>query len=119
MDVQVRTDYHVNGDEGLIAHVEAEVSKGLEPFARRITSVQVHLTEESGARKGPPDLRCVLEVRTTGRAPVVVTHRATTKDALLRGAISDMRTALERTFGRTDAPHIGGDTIRRPASPRH
>jgi hypothetical protein len=118
MDVQVRTDYHVNGDEGLIAHVRSEVTDGLEPFARRITSVQVHLSEESGARKGPPVLRCVLEVRPTGHAPVVVTRKGTTKDVLLRGAIGDMRKALERTFGRIDAPHIGGDTIRRPASPR-
>ena len=114
MDIQVRTDYHVNGDEGLIGHVEAEVSAGLEPFARRITSVQVHLSEESGARKGPPVLRCTLEVRPTHHAPVVVTSKAATKDLLLREALADMRTALERVFGRTDARHIGADTIRRP-----
>lgn len=118
MDIQVRTDYHVHGDEGLIAHVESEINKGLEPFARRITSVQVHLSEESGARKGPHELRCVLEVRPTNHAPVVVTRKAASKDVLIRAAIGDMRKALERTFGRTDAPHIGGDTIRRPASPR-
>jgi hypothetical protein len=117
MDIQVRTDYHVKGDEGLIAYVEGEVASGLEPFARRITTVQVHLGEESGARKGPPELRCAIEVRPTGHAPVAVTRRGSTKDVVLRGAVSDMRTALERLFGRIDAPHIGADTIRRPASP--
>lgn len=117
MDIQVRTDYHVKGDEGLIAYVEQEVGAGLEPLARRITSVHVHLSEESGARKGPPELRCVLQVRPTAHQPVTVTRRGTTKDVVVRGAVSDMRNALERTFGRTDAPHIGADTIRRSPSP--
>lgn len=115
MDIQVRTDYHVNGDEGLISYVEQEVSTGLEPFARRITSVQVHLGEESGARKGPPDLRCVLEARLTGHEPVVVRRHATTKDELVRGAVEGMRVALERLYGRLDERHPGADTIRRPA----
>ena len=84
MDIQVRTDYHVNGDEGLIGHVEREVSEGLEPFARRITGAQVHLSEESGARKGPPNLRCVIEVRAAGRAPLAVTSHAATKDAVTK-----------------------------------
>ena len=119
MDIQVRTDYHVNGDAGLIDHVEREVSAGLEPFARRITGAQVHLTEESGARKGPPDLRCVLEVRAAGRAPLAVTSHAATKDAVVRAAITDMRALLERTFGKLDKRHIGAETIRRPGSTGH
>ena len=118
MDIQVRTDYHVDGDQGLIGYVEQEVSSGLAAFSERITSVQVHLSEESGARKGPHELRCVLEVRLAGHAPVVVTHRGSTKDDVVHGAVADMRAVLDRLQGHLDQRHVGADTIRHPASPR-
>jgi hypothetical protein len=118
MDVQVRTDYHVAGDEGLIGYVTQEVSSGLASFERKITSVQVHLSEESGARKGPHELRCVIEVRLTRHAPVAVTHKASTKDLVVRGAVTDMRTLLDRLYDRLDSRQAGADTIRHPASPR-
>jgi hypothetical protein len=117
MDIQVRTDYHVDGDQGLIAYVEQQVSTGLGAFSEKITSVQVHLSEESGARKGPHQLRCVLEVRLGGHAPAVVTRRGTTKDVVVHGAVVDMHHVHERLYGRLDTRHGGAETIRRPASP--
>jgi hypothetical protein len=117
MDIQVRTDYHVDGDQGLIAYVEQEVSTGLEAFSQKITSVQVHLSEESGARKGPHELRCVMEARLRGHAPVVVTRRGSTKDVVVHGGTTDLRHALERLYGRLDTRHGGAETIRRPAAP--
>jgi len=113
MDVQVRTDYHVDGDDALIAYVDREVSTGLDPFARRITSVHVHLSEESGARRGPHELRCLLEVRPSGHPPLAVTTHAATKDAVVRAAVADMRTALGRMFGRLDGGRAAAETIRR------
>ena len=122
MDIQVRTDYHVDGDQGLIAYVEQQVSTGLEPFSEKITSVQVHLGEESGARKGPHELRCLVEVRLAGHEPVAVRRRGSTKDVVVHGAVADMRHVLERLYGRLDTrrggAHGGAETIRRPASPR-
>lgn len=122
MDIQVRTDYHVDGDQGLIAYVEQQISTGLEAFSEKITSVQVHLSEASGARKGPHELRCLIEARLGGHAPVAVRHLGSTKDAVIRGAVTDMRNVLERLYGRLDTrhggAHGGAETIRRPASPR-
>ena len=115
MDIQVRTDYHVQGEEALIAFVQDEVAAGLEPFLERITSVQVHLSEESGARKGPPDLRCMIEVRPVGRDPLAVTHHASTKDDAVHGATDSMRATLARLFDRLDEGRPGAATIRRPA----
>lgn len=120
MDIQVRTDYHVDGDQGLIAYVEQQVSSGLEAFSERITSVQVHLSEESGARKGPHELRCLVEVRLGGHEPVAVRRRGSTKDIVVHGAVADMRQVLERLYGRLDTrhgAHGGAETIRKPASP--
>jgi hypothetical protein len=117
MDIQVRTDYHVNGDATLTDFVKDEVAAGLEPFLARITSAQVHLTEESGARKGPHDLVCMIEVRPTGHAPVVVKRHAATKDDVVRSAVDGMRVVLERLFGRLDDDrHVGAETIRRRTS---
>jgi hypothetical protein len=118
MDIQVRTDYHVDGDQGLIGYVEQEVSSGLAGFSERITSVQVHLSEESGARKGPHELRCLMEVRLAGHAPVAVTRHGNSKDIVVHGAVADMRKVLERLHGRLDNRHVGADTIRHPEAPR-
>jgi hypothetical protein len=113
MDIQVRTDYHVKGDAGLNAYIEDEVAAGLEPYLVRLTSVHVHLSEESGARKGPPDLRCMIQVRPAHHEPVVVTRHASTKEEVIRSAIDGMRIALDRLFGRlSGGRRTGADTIR-------
>jgi len=113
MEIQVHTDHHVAGDQELISFVTSEVMTGLGPCAARVMSVHVHLAEESGARKGPPDLRCLVEARPSGHAPLAVTHRASTKDAAVRGAVGDMRAVLERMFRRLDSQHAGAESIRR------
>ncbi|MGY2876045.1 hypothetical protein ACVW00_003235 [Marmoricola sp. URHA0025 HA25] len=115
MEIQVRTDRHVKGDDELIAFVASTVVTGLGPCAARVMSAHVHLTAERISRVGPPELRCLLEVRPRGHAPLAVTHGASTKDDAVRGAAADMRGVLERMFERIDARHPGADTIRRPA----
>jgi len=106
MEIQVHTDRHVAGDQALISFVASEVVTGLGPCAARVTSIEVHLAEASGARKGPPDLRCLVEARPSGHAPLAVTHRATTTNAAVRGAVSDMRAVLERMFRRLDTQQV-------------
>ncbi len=113
MQVQVRTDHHVDGDEKLIAFVEEQVVAGLAPYADRIMSVQVHLSSESGARRGPADLACMIEVRATRRGPVVVRRHAVTKDGGVHAAVDAMREVLSRLFGRLEDRHRGADSIRR------
>jgi hypothetical protein len=115
MDIQVRTDYHVDGDEALTGFVKDTVATGLEPYRTRLGSVQVHLSEESGARKGPHDLVCMIEVRPNGHEPIVVHRHAATKDEVIRTAVTATRTALERLYGRLDERHAGAASIRRTA----
>jgi hypothetical protein len=50
-----------------------------------------------------------------GTRTCVVTQRAATKDAAVRGAVADLQNVLERTFARTDSRHPGTRTIRHPA----
>jgi hypothetical protein len=115
MEIQVRTDHHVRGDEELISYVGFEVVAGLGSCAERVTSAHVHLTAEHVGRRGQTVLRCVLEVRPRGHAPLAVSHRAQTKDAAIRGAVEDMRGILERMLHRIDVRQAGAETIRHPA----
>jgi hypothetical protein len=116
MDIQVRTDHHVRGKDELISFVMYEVLAGLGPCAHRVTTAHVHLSLENAAATEPKALRCLLEVRPSGHAPLAVMHRATTKDDAVRGAVSDMRGVLERIFARLDGGRRrGAATIRRTA----
>jgi hypothetical protein len=115
MEIQVRTDHHVRGDEALIEFIASEVVTGLGPCAARVMSVHVHLTADSVTRVGSAALRCLLEVRPRGHAPLAVSHGASTKDEAVRGATADMRGVLERMFDRVDGRRRGAETIRRPA----
>jgi hypothetical protein len=112
MEIEVRTDRHVAGDEGLIDFVRERVATQLGSYARQITAVEVHLREESGARKGPPELTCMVEVRLAGSAPVVVRRRAPSKDEVIASALDGVRGALGRLLGRLDTVHAGAETIR-------
>ena len=105
MEIQLRTDRHVRGADELVSFVGFEVVTGLGPCAPRISSVQVQLTAESGVGGGAAGLRCLLEVRPRGPAPLAVMRCAATTDAAVRGAVDDMRHVLERMFRRIDHRH--------------
>ncbi len=108
MDIEVRTDDHVKGDAALTAFVQEEVAAALEPYLTRLTSVQVHLAEESGARRGAPELRCTIAARPARRRAVVVTRHAAAEDDVIRAALSGTRSSLDRLFGRvTDRRRTG------------
>ena len=74
MHIQINTDDTIVGHDALIAQLEAEIRDGLSRFADQITRVEVHLSDENGAKNGSDDKRCLLEVRATGQQPVAVTN---------------------------------------------
>ncbi|HEY0903128.1 MAG TPA: HPF/RaiA family ribosome-associated protein [Marmoricola sp.] len=112
MDIQVRTDHHIKGEQALISFVEEEVAAGLRRWAGQLTRTQVHLSLETGSGRGPVDLACVIEVRPRGHGAVAVTGHATTTGAAVAGALEDMQRLLERMFQRLDRSRPGADSIR-------
>jgi hypothetical protein len=100
MLVHTNTDRHIKGDERLSAHVEGLVSEALGRFSRQITRVEVHLSDENGAKGGADDIRCMMEARVEGRPPTAVTHQAATVAEALEGAAGRLARAVESTFGR-------------------
>jgi hypothetical protein len=102
MQIQVNSDRSIAVDTALVEQVETGVRNVLERFSDRLTRVEVHLSDINGERSGVPDKRCLMEVRPTGRDPVVVTDQALTVDLAVRGASQKMRRLLESTFGRLE-----------------
>lgn len=100
MFVQVVTDNHISGREKLVALVEASVQDSLRRFAPQITSVQVHLADENGQKKGGDDKVCKLEARLAGLAPVAATDHSGDLEQAIDGALSKLVSLLDHKLGR-------------------
>ena len=114
MQIQVNTDHNIHGGERLATHVTAELSTGLSRFDGWLTRVEVHLSED-GAHK-PEDKRCVIEARPAGKAPVAVTHHATTVDDAYTGAAHKLERLLDTKYSRAH-DHKGSESIRHMPPP--
>ena len=100
MKIQLNTDVNIDGSEALAAHVRTTVQHALSRFSEHITRVEVHLSDENGAKSGPQDHRCMLEARLEGRQPVAVTDHAATLAQSLNGAAQKLAHLLDKTLGR-------------------
>ena len=101
MQIQVNTDNHIEGGAELTRQVEAVVEGTLGRFARQITRVEVHLTDESSSAKARDnDKRCVMEARLRGLQPIAVSHQGATLEQALDGAADKLEQTLDRTLGR-------------------
>jgi ribosome-associated translation inhibitor RaiA len=88
MQIQVHTDHNIDGHEKLAAWVSGVLEQALLGVSDRITRVEVHLTDENSAAKtGANDMRCVMEAKLDGRPPLAVTERADTiHNAVIAGS---------------------------------
>lgn len=101
MLILVNTDRNIEGTEVLTARIREAVALALDHFSTHITRVEVHLSDENGAKEnGSKDTRCMLEVRLEGRPPVAVTEHALTVDQAVHGATGKVTRLLESTLGR-------------------
>ena len=105
MQILVHTDNHVEGNEGLTAHVQSVVADAMERFGNRVTRVEVQLTDEnSGKKAGDKDKRCAMEARVAGLQPIAVTQLAPTLHQAIDGALGKLEKTLDRTFDKRDDP---------------
>ena len=103
MQIQLKTDNHIDGSTKLTNYVEGLVQDSLERFGTRVTSVHVHLTDENSSQKsGGNDKRCVMEARVSGRQPITVTADASSVNLALEGAVTKLEKSLGSTFDRID-----------------
>jgi len=100
MEVHVRHDDNIQGSERLSTIVTAAVEGGLERFRDQITTVEVHLADENGAKTGGDDIRCTVEVRVEGRPPVAVKHHASNLEVAVDAAVDKMARMLDSQLGK-------------------
>lgn len=100
VQVQVNTDSNIEGREGLVRHVEAEVIKLLGRFGDYVTRVEVHLSDVNGAKSGSADKRCIMEARPAGHQPIAASCDGDSLEASYIGAARKMQRLLTATLER-------------------
>ena len=101
MKIQINTDKNILGHETHAHSVETILEQALARFSDQITRIEVHLSDEnSAAKSGMVDKRCLLEVRLAGHQPASVSEQAKTVDQAVRGAAQKMVSSLESELGK-------------------
>lgn len=102
MQVQIHTDNHIEGTEGMGAWVSSSVKAALDRYSSQITRVEVHFSDENGGKKtSPENKQCMLEARLEGHQPLAVKHHAPNLNQALDGASEKLLRLIESTLGRT------------------
>ena len=100
MIVNFQTDNHINGSEEVSGPLTALITKELNRFSGHITTLEVHLADENGDKKGENDKRCTIEAHVKGLKPVVATNHANTRDESVKGAAIKLKSALDSLLGK-------------------
>ena len=101
MKIQINTDKNIAGHEAKAHSVETILEQVLARFSDQITRIELHLSDEnSAAKSGMVDKRCLLEVRLAGHQPASVSEQAKTVDQAVRGAAQKMVSSLESERGK-------------------
>ena len=98
MLIEVRTDGNIHGSEQSSDHVKAIVHAALDRFGDRIRRVDVHLSDAIGNKTGHDDKCCMIEVRSDGHEPIVVTHQETTMEKAIHDAVHSLKKSVESAF---------------------
>ena len=105
MQVLVNTDHNIDGREAMAEGVRQVVEGALRHFSDHITRVEVHVSDQNGAKGGPDDKRCVMEARLEGRPPIAVTHDGPTVESVVAGAADNLVKRIEGILGRAARSH--------------
>ena len=103
MQIQVNTDRNIDGRQRVADYVRGVVEHAVSHFERQVTRVEVHLSDDNGAKSGPDDKRCVMEARIASIEPITVTHRGPNIDEAIHGAASKLKRLLANELARVHA----------------
>jgi hypothetical protein len=84
-------------------------------FGGRITRIDARFSDLNGPRKGPSDVRCIMEARVNGRPPIAVEHRSGDAYLCAERAARKLLAAVEHSLSRraTRAVHAARARARR------
>ena len=103
MKIRIRTDHNIEGHEALADQVRSVVEDALSRVGDRITSVDVHLSNQNSEHEdGNDSMRCMIEARLEGLQPLAVTDQAATLDQSVDGAVEKLTHLIDHTLGRLE-----------------
>src|SRR5690554_5171730 len=100
MNIQFNTDSHITGNKELTERLRQNLIKALRKYEGRITTVEVHLSDENAHKAGQKDKRCLLEARVANIKPIAVTSYDNSIDQAVNAAIIKLTSAIDSTLGR-------------------
>lgn len=100
MNIQINTSNAVDGTAAFAGGMEEMTRDRLSRFVERLTRVELHFSDQTGARDTADDKRCAIEARMAGGDPITVTNEAGTLDLAASGALAKLTTALDRHIGK-------------------
>jgi ribosomal subunit interface protein len=104
MRIQVNSDKTIKVDASLTSFVKEEIQRVLERFAKELTRVEIHLSDIDNKKTGPPDKRCLIEVRPAGDRPLTALAIATTTESAIDEALKKMKRQLTTFFAKKGRP---------------
>lgn len=100
MHIEVNTTPRITSQESLKSEVATMVEQALVRFTDHVTSIEVHLDDENGAKGGDDDIRCTIEARIAGQQTLAVTEHAGSVAQAAHGASGKLARALDTAIGR-------------------
>ncbi|MHB1049693.1 MAG: HPF/RaiA family ribosome-associated protein [Bacteroidota bacterium] len=100
MQIQINTDKNIHTHAAFNATITARIENDLARLSDRISRLEIHLSDENGAKSGQNDKRCLIEVRLEGRKPVSVSHDSVSVEKAIDGAVDKVLRMVERTLDR-------------------
>jgi ribosome-associated translation inhibitor RaiA len=104
--IQINADNQVKSDQERDGRLEERIKDRLKRFDGRITDVELHLSEPTARRNGGgSEIRCTLEARVNGIAPVAASGDGSTAERAAIAAVDKAGRALDKTLGRLNDRH--------------
>ena len=101
MFIEINTDNSIEGKERMKTYFESVLSDSLKRFEDKITHLEVQLGDEnSSAKAGGDDKRCMIEARIAGLKNVAVVSHADSIEKAINLAIPKLKSALEHALGK-------------------
>ena len=95
MQIKINSDSQIDIDARFVDHWESEIESSLERFSDRLTRIEVHLTDEnSHAKGGADDIRCLMEARPAGQKPISIEVRGASVELALQDGIGTLSRRL-------------------------
>jgi ribosome-associated translation inhibitor RaiA len=104
IQVQINTDHNIHASQNMVRDIEDTINASFSRFGKKLTRVEIHLSDDNGSKSHGDDKRCLLEARPAGHQPLVVTAVAATVDEAVSDAIDKMTRLLQGTFEKLNDP---------------